>query len=614
MSTSSARPDELRRIADGLGDRGDALGVRRSELTESLNAFRASEGWQEYLGDVPPLDIDVGAVRGRVDQMAGFVNEVAFAFELADPTPTDDGGAITIGDDTFDPWVSTALGEVTELVRDGDRWVVPGTGESDFVRVVRRDGATVLEVGEVIVGDDGRRQLVWRSRNLTDDQAANLVIRTGGEDDWIAVAPEVRVGITVWTGDGGDVVGSPGENVYSRLGGSGDDLIFTGSGGDRITAGAGDDEIWGGADGDHVDGQDGDDVVHGGEGEDNLYGGRDADLVEGGEGEDYLEGGSGADDLRGGRDADIVSGGRDADSLDGGSGNDELFGGRGDDEVDGGAGADTATGEAGDDVADARTVTIELTGEPGSYAIDLGSRPDWMTDAEWDAWLERIDSDIEMLRTTVNGRAGLVALDAASRQSDHGGNPFDDDRHIRIYPYQPERGNPASFDEFVDAYLNDEKLPGEDDGDGTVDSLTRGGRDFFGGDQVSFTTTEASGADYGPTSLVLQHELSHAWDSLHDGWVDIPGRTYTERLVDAEGSVIREETAPRPELNSVGLDLDGDDDFDTVGAGDGTDHPVELTENALRRELGLPERDSYTMGTEADRAPGEHVEYGDTGD
>ncbi|CAN5530406.1 hypothetical protein BH24ACT4_BH24ACT4_10450 [soil metagenome] len=67
-------------------------------------------------------------------------------------------------------------------------------------------------------------------------------------------------------------------------------------------------------------------------------------------------------------------------------------------------------------------------------------------------------------------------------------------------------------------------------------------------------------------------------------------------------------------MNSVGLDLDGDGDGDIVGAGNGTTHPVELTENALRRELGLPERASYAFGTSADRQPGEHVEYGEYGD
>jgi hypothetical protein len=59
----------------------------------------------------------------------------------------------------------------------------------------------------------------------------------------------------------------------------------------------------------------------------------------------------------------------------------------------------------------------------------------------------------------------------------------------------------------------------------------------------------------------------------------------------------------------VGFDIDGDGLPDTVPTGDGSDHPVELTENALRTELRRPWRDSYTMGTEDYRRDGEHVTY-----
>ncbi|MGI8940095.1 MAG: hypothetical protein ACR2JF_18140, partial [Iamia sp.] len=120
---------------------------------------------------------------------------------------------------------------------------------------------------------------------------------------------------------------------------------------------------------------------------------------------------------RGGAGDDILSGGRDDDLLDGGAGSDQLLGGRGVDTVDGGGGAnDTATDQ--DLTADIdTTVIIELTGDPGSYAIDMGDQPEWMTGAEWAAWRERLDSDLELLRTTESGRAGLIALDEASHQS-----------------------------------------------------------------------------------------------------------------------------------------------------------------------------------------------------
>lgn len=59
------------------------------------------------------------------------------------------------------------------------------------------------------------------------------------------------------------------------------------------------------------------------------------------------------------------------------------------------------------------------------------------------------------------------------------------------------------------------------------------------------------GGDDGPPALTLQHELSHAWDHLHDSAIDIGGRTYTETRHFRDGHT-EDRVAPRPELNSVG--------------------------------------------------------------
>ncbi|HYZ99935.1 MAG TPA: calcium-binding protein, partial [Acidimicrobiales bacterium] len=326
MGTSSARPSALRTFTDAAAGMDNTLAARRAPLQEALDGFRASPGWQDFLDDVPPLDIDVGAVRGRLDQLRRFVGQVAAGFESVDPTPDRDG-VIWTSDSNIDPHVTIALGETAELVRDGDRWIYPGTEEDDFVRVVTRDGVTYLEVGAVY-DDDGRQRVRWESRRLTDGQAANLVIRTGGGNDWIAVSPDVHLAITAWTGEGNDVYGTPGEHYASRLGGSGDDRIFTGAGDDRVDAGAGDDEVYTGAGQDYVDGQDGNDTIVSGDDTDVVYGGRGDDTIWTGAGDDYAEGGSGSDELHGGADTDVVSGGRGDDTLDGGAGDDNLFGGR----------------------------------------------------------------------------------------------------------------------------------------------------------------------------------------------------------------------------------------------------------------------------------------------
>src|SRR5690606_2584887 len=235
------RPSALRAFTGALAGMDETLAARTEPLREALDALRSSAGWPEYLNDVPPLDIDVGAARSRLARLREFVDEVAAGFEAADPDPASDG-TIRVGDDTLAPHVTVTSGERRPLPRDGDRWIYPGSGGDDFVRVVTRDGAVYLEVGVVFM-EGGRRRIRWESRRLTGDQAGNLVIRTGGGNDWVAVSPDVHVGITAWTGEGDDVYGMPGESYSSRLGGSGDDRIFTGAGNDRVEAGAGDDLV-----------------------------------------------------------------------------------------------------------------------------------------------------------------------------------------------------------------------------------------------------------------------------------------------------------------------------------------------------------------------------------
>lgn len=619
MGTSSARPSALRTFASTAeAIDTDSLTPHVSPLRTALDTFRDTSGWPDFLSDIPPLDIDLGAVRGRLAQVAMFVGEVATGFEAADTDPdTDD--VVTATDVFLGGHVSVDLDSQVTLLQDGDRWIYPGTEDSDFVRVGQVLGLTFIEVGVVAI-EDGRRTVRWERRWLTREQASNLTIRTGGGDDFVGISPGVRVGITVWTGDGNDVVGMPGQHYSSRRGGGGGDRIFTGDGNDRVEGGAGDDEIYGGDGNDYIDGQGGDDRIVGGAGDDVLYGGAGDDEIHGGSGDDYLEGGSGDDVLRGNDGRDILSGGRGDDELHGGAGDDDLFGGRGDDSYHGGDGDDRVTAESGEARSGIeQSVLIELTGDPGSYAIDLGDQPDWMTDAEWENWRERLDSDIEFLRTTHSGRAGLEALDQASHDSDSRWNPFDSDDKVTILPYVPWNGGdpqPVSFDRYVEAMLNDEHLPGEDPGRaGPVDSLVRFDRSYAGGDLISYGQAKVTGYSHGPPSLTLHHELAHAYDGLRGGVSD-RDQPYTEVLRDADGNVVldadgneRRAEVPRAELNSVGFDIDGDGEPDTVPTGDGSDHPVELTENALRTELRRPWRDSYTMGTEDHRRDGEHVTY-----
>jgi Effector protein/RTX calcium-binding nonapeptide repeat (4 copies) len=515
----------------------DTLAPRLEPLRVALDAFRSSAGWPEFLSDVPPLDIDFAAVRGKLGQEASFVDQVASGFDAAG-AGADPDGVITTPDESLAPHVSIDLVGPVTLVQEGARWIFSGSGDRDFVRVVTLGGTTFLEVGLVEVGDDGRRRLRWESRELTGEQAANLVIRTGGGEDFVGISPDVAVRVTVWTGEGNDAVGMPGQSYSSRLGGGGDDLIFTGGGDDRVEGGAGDDD---------------------------------------------------------------------------------LFGGRGYDEVQGSDGTDKVTAETQDLVIDGETyVTIELTGDPGSYAIDLDTKPEWMTDAEWAVWRERIDADIEFLRTTHTGRPSLTALDQAARGEDFNA----DDQTIRILPYTvPTYDGPrvASFDEYAEALLNHENLPRAERN--PVDTLTWRTGSYHDDAYVGYGHTDTTDFGFGQPSLYLHHELSHGFDGLHGGISPSEevspsvGYFYTEVLRDRNGNEIERIDVTRWELNSVGFDLDGSGDPDTVEAADGTVHPDYFTENALRQELRRPWRDSYalgSMGTQDRRREGEYVTYENT--
>jgi hypothetical protein len=101
-----------------------------------------------------------------------------------------------------------------------------------------------------------------------------------------------------------------------------------------------------------------------------------------------------------------------------------------------------------------------------------------------------------------------------------GRNPWDSDTGIRIVPYAP---------------LSDGNLLGSD------------GRRR----RCRSTGTSRMGGDDGSPALTLQHELSHAWDHLHDSAIDIGGHTYTETRHFPDGHT-EDRVAPRPELNSVG--------------------------------------------------------------
>jgi hypothetical protein len=557
MTTSSADPALLRRWSTGAAGVVTDLGTTIGPLRSALDGFRSSEGWQEWLDAVPPLDVDVAAGRSRVDRWAEFVAGVATGFEQADAGAAP-GTVITVEDDELAPHVPDPPSPVA-LVTEGDRTILVGTDGDDHVRVTVEDGQLVVEVFDEHGDSLGRRV-------LTDAEADGFAIRAGSGDDVLEVDPDVEIGITLLGGDGADDVGrqdgDPGQ-YSTRVGGGGDDQIYGGDGDDILAGGAGDDGVYGGEGDDVLDGQSGDDHVSGGEGGDQIYGGTGADTILGQTGDDYLEGGEGDDTVDGGADDDVVSGGRDDDTIRGGEGDDVIYGGAGQDDVAGGAGYDEAYVQDEDTVDLARRIEVQVDGVGGDVWIE--PRPEWMSEEAYSEWRERIYADIDLLAASPAGRR---VLEEISREAGDDMAWLMGRDVIRIRPY--------SYAEYPNSGPHN-SIGGEIDNEPGV--AFDPNLHWDGG---------------GPTLLV--HELAHAYDIQRGEWADSesledagfedrvePDDDYRQTLPDGT-----EEVDPIPEVNSVGIDLDGDGERDMLD-----DHPEWFTENEIRDEMGIPNRDTY---------------------
>jgi len=466
------------------------------------------------------------------------------------------------------------------VVEVGGKPIVLGSDVADHIQVIPSGNGLLIRVGHV--GLNGT--IAYREQQISTDCFSELVIRSGSGNDVIEVPPEVRLSITAMTGDGNDLYFGGGQPGVSA-GSGGADQIFLGEGDDVAFGGAGDDVIDGGDGVDVIDGQDGADTIVGGAGFDTLYGGRDNDTLRGGSGTDYLEGGSGDDHLDGEDGADTLSGGRDDDILTGGGGDDAMFGGRGTDGYDGGDGVDRAFVESGESDANTASITIELTGSPGDQVIDL-VQPSWMSDDAWNAWQERIDSDLELLRSTPSGREGLTALDEVSLDTDSSwgfwtGNDY---RHIRIVPYGEDTFYAGGS---VLEWLN--TGGGLEGAKGNYASPPGGALDDDA--LVNAGGMHPRALDDRPPVASLYHELSHSYDQLGGG---TPNGTFTEKLVDEDtGAVVQSGSGDLTEYSAVGQDSDGDGDYDPVPTDSGRSHPGALTENALRHDLGWDNREGY---------------------
>lgn len=443
------------------------------------------------------------------------------------------------------------FGAEATVTKIGDKVVIDAGAGDDKIGITQ-DAKT----GDVTVEVNGKKQ------TFTGKDKDNLVIKAGDGNDTVTVGKGVTVKLTIDGGDGND----------NLQGGDGDDTITGGKGNDTIEAGAGDDTVDGGDGRDYINGSKGKDKLAGGNGNDVIYGGDDADTIDGGDGDDYLEGSKGNDTLTGGAGNDVLSGGIGDDTLKGGDGNDVIYAGEGKDDIYGEKGSNkifSQTGDADDSKAKGvknTVIVIDLTIKPGTSVVVKGS----------DEFKERVEADIEMLRSSETGRKMLTALDGSKKT-------------VTIEKFNGANGGADSVNK---VYGEIDRKTGKA---GKADDASIGyNPQFMPGDAVEPMT-------------VLFHEMSHAYNYMTgtlqpgyykgDGTKNPPANGNDNPFKDAKGNIIEDPriNVRNGERQAVGLENDGvkydfDNDPTTPAT---TANPKSLTENGLREEMNRPKRPVY---------------------
>jgi hypothetical protein len=419
------------------------------------------------------------------------------------------------------------------------------TRERTFHGASQRLNQLVVKTGnddddvQVTQRSDGKLDIAVNGQPFEVTLAAGqeLAVRTNGGNDIVHAAPNVRVNMTV---DGG----------------AGDDNIITGAGQDRVDGGLGNDNIVTGDGKDYAFGNSGDDRISTGAGDDVAYGG---------DGQDRLIGGEGRDFINGGKDNDTIDGGVGNDILSGGLGNDTVRSGEGNDRVYIGTGADTIQNDTGNDVVYGQSDSNTIAAATGASndrrdvaaSATLGSSIVIEGD---DAFKQRVEADLDLLRSSPEGRQMLTALDEAAAR----GNA------VTIRDTHGLRSNSVDSPG-AGAFFNPDGTAGSG-----VDAVVR----YNPSNHITSSSPDR------PPVVGLYHELSHAYNVVNG--------TMRSDQYNNPGHV--DHGIRNFERQAIGQDTGVPSDFDRNPATPATNtNPASLTEKALRTEMDLPSRDTYRM-------------------
>ena len=578
-------------------------GVTYNRAVENANG--ADVGPAERAVAVRELPWERAPVNARVDELVaeeGLSVDAAIVLAMTEREPAvrfsgpfgDDLNALA--EPAIDAeWRDEFAAVLTRSADEIETWAASQTtdavtfvaGDNDIV-VTRRDDGMIVVTSTLNGVARGAPQVIDPS--ATD----RIVINAGAGDDTITVDASVTEDLTLVGGNGRDFI----------YGGGGNDIIVGGAGDDLVRAGAGSDIVLGSAGDDNLEGNGGGDILYGNDGDDFLSGDRGADLLLGGEGDDAGYGGDGTGIVRGQAGNDYLDGGEQDDLVEGGTGDDVVSGGKGDDELAGDAGTDTQIGASGNDTYRAGSLdTLILEGSEDTVALRAraaevrviehdaraGSEAVSIDPASRADFGDRVEADLETLRSLDSGQAMLDTLDRAARDSRVevrfpvlGNVVLNDGNRVRIteldgadhIDFLRNPGlNPSTENGFAAPSSNDwRRAPGD---------APAPGADVTVRYNPSVNLPLNTGAST-PPIVILFHELAHGYNMTTGTGLE---GTYA-------GTDDRNVGINNTERQAVGLPVDHDGDPSTperTVAG----HPDELTENGLRTELGLTLRPFY---------------------
>jgi len=440
-------------------------------------------------------------------------------------------------------------------------------GETPPTEVFNKE-ATVTRTGGQVIIDAGKGD---DQIGVSQDAKGNVTVTVNGESQTFSGAD--RNNLVIRAGEGNDNIWVD-ENVTVNLrlaGGDGDDFIRGGGGHDKLEGGAGNDRLHGNGGNDYINGSVGDDIIYGDTGNDTVYGGDGADTLYGNDGNDYLEGSKGNDTVYGNDGNDTISGGIGDDNLNGNYGDDVLYAGQGTDTLNGDDGNNRIFSQKGD-VNQQNTgginntvVTVELKGNPGGTGVIVTGS---------DEFRERVEADLEMLRSSPTGRQMLTSFDEAQQN---------DGVTVTIQELPNENNGYADWENRLKPTQPQPNLNPTTGAIGTPNSATISYNPQFA---PTFEFTDGTEA-YTPPVNVLFHEMGHAYDYTHGTF---RAEIYNGNDTNDSGRNLRV-----GERVAAGLPIDHDNDPKTAERTDDANHPDELTENALREEMNLQIRTSYII-------------------